>query len=324
MKITKNKAGNIVLNTASDTIIAVIPPGQYIHLSKVSNNVIHISDSAGPVSEINRITINSSEVTDAFGNPFSGDRDALVKLLSKNFSSGSGGGGLDPKAYDLADFKNQSSDTFVRKSDLGKNSGILSIASESTFVTVDNTDPKNLKLMNPQLKNADGDLAFNKQLVVNANGIIGTKSANEAVNSIKKNIVTLPGEVSLDGNDTVPYKIRLMTRVESDIRFIPGTSGNGSISASNVSYSTDKYVHIHEKSVYMSVFTHEGINPNTGLQKYRVDVMIPAAKALILSNKDITNDTLIKIQCENSGYKYELNGKIPAAIIKRIITENLK
>lgn len=52
--------------------------------------------------------------------------------------------------------------------------------------------------------------------------------------------------------------------------------------------------------------------------------MIPVAKALILSNKDTVNDTLIKIQGQNNQYQFEINGKIPAAIIKRIITENLK
>ncbi|MDV4024260.1 hypothetical protein CMT52_07905 [Elizabethkingia anophelis] len=173
------------------------------------------------------------------------------------------------------------------------------------------------------LQNADGDSTFNKQLVANGYGVVGIKSVDADTGTTKKSIVTQPVDAGLEGNDTNPYQVRIMTRVESDIRFISGTSGNGSISASNASYSTDKYVNIHENSVYMSVFTHEGINPNTGLQRYRVDIMIPVSKALVLSNKDTANDTIIKIQCENSAYKYELNGKIPAAIINRIITENL-
>ncbi|MDV4026819.1 hypothetical protein CMT52_21090 [Elizabethkingia anophelis] len=117
MKISKNSSGNIVLSTASDEIIAVIPPGQHVYPSRIKNNEVHISKGSGNFSEVNRITINSSEVTEAFGSSFSGNRNALIKLLSENFSSGSGGGGLDPKAYDLADFKNGSDDAFVRKSD---------------------------------------------------------------------------------------------------------------------------------------------------------------------------------------------------------------
>lgn len=226
--------------------------------------MLYITDA---LFSVNRVMIQTSEISEVFGNPFSGDRDALVKLLSEHFSSGSGDGSLDPKAHDLADFKNGSSDTFVRKSDLVNSAGVQSIVSASTFVKVDNTNPKNPKLKNADLRNVDGDPAFNKQLVINKNGEIGLKSANEGESiTIKKNIVTLPGDAGLEGNNTTLYKIRLITRVESDIRFISGTSGNGSISANNVSYSTDKYVHIHEKNVSMPVFTHEGINPNTGLK----------------------------------------------------------
>lgn len=44
--------------------------------------------------------------------------DFLVGEGWVNFNSGSGDGTIDPQNYDLADFKNQSSDLFVKKSDL--------------------------------------------------------------------------------------------------------------------------------------------------------------------------------------------------------------
>ncbi|KUY29387.1 hypothetical protein [Elizabethkingia ursingii] len=172
MKIDKNSAGNIVLSTDSDKIITVIPPGQYIHLSRIQPNILYISENSGEYSGVNRITINSSEVSSAFGTPFSGDRDALVKLLGENFNSGSGGGELDPSSYDLAEFKNESADVFVRMSDLNDLSGIETISSESTFVTIDNSDAKNPKL-ETNLQNADGDASYTKRVVAKEDGTMG-------------------------------------------------------------------------------------------------------------------------------------------------------
>lgn len=54
------------------------------------------------------------------GSPFISADEFETFILNNtgNFNSGSSGGGIDPQNYDLADFKNQSSDPFTQESDL--------------------------------------------------------------------------------------------------------------------------------------------------------------------------------------------------------------
>ncbi|MEI7487866.1 MAG: hypothetical protein WCJ72_10745 [Chryseobacterium sp.] len=90
MKIIKLSNSSIVLTDESGKFIANIPGGQYVHLNPRLDRYLYISDNSDTQDEISRISIDVSEVTEVFGNPFTGSRTDLARMLVENFSSGSG------------------------------------------------------------------------------------------------------------------------------------------------------------------------------------------------------------------------------------------
>lgn len=120
MKIYKNNAGNVILSTMSGEIKVVIPSRQYLYLDRLNQNIIYISDNASQFSGVDNISVDVTKVEEAFGQPFEGNRDDLIRLLSEQFNSGAGGGEFNPSEHDLIEFKNVSVDPYVKVSSLSQ------------------------------------------------------------------------------------------------------------------------------------------------------------------------------------------------------------
>lgn len=80
---------------------------EYVVIDKPNSSFNKTYDWTNFVNESGVVVWSSAEEFETF-----------ISDNTGNFNSGSGGGTIDPQDYDLADFKNQSSDPFVQESDL--------------------------------------------------------------------------------------------------------------------------------------------------------------------------------------------------------------
>ena len=91
MKIEKSNSGGVILKDGGGAIIHIIKSNAaYLHTHPRNDAAVIISAHASAQQEREGMAINASQVTEIDGQPFSGDRTALLAALEPLFVLGGG------------------------------------------------------------------------------------------------------------------------------------------------------------------------------------------------------------------------------------------